>query len=305
LDLYAELQAADRLPLRISVALPLAADLDQYVELRKKYNSNFLRLGFLKDFLDGVVESKTAYLLAPYAGTGERGKPQLGREQLQERIEAARVRGFQVGLHSIGDAATRLALDAFEAAHPGGPGHAVRGRLEHLELVDPDDLRRFRAAGVIASMQPLHAKPETADPNAGAWSELLGSERLPHTFPWRKLLDAGATLAFGSDWPVVSADPLWGVAVATTRKDEHGSPPRGWNAHQCITADEAIRAYTEGAALADGVAAERGRIRQGMLADLVVLEPTVDFREVDTLWNGKRIRHVIMDGRVRVGGESR
>lgn len=303
LELYRELEATDRLPLRIAVSLPLEGDLDHYVELRAKLNSRLLRLGFLKDFLDGVIESKTAYMLAPYAGTNDRGKPMLGRELLDQRLEAARRRGFSVGLHAIGDAATRLALDAFAAAPSGEPLNPLRGRLEHLEIVDPADLPRFRAAGVVASMQPVHAKPESAQPDEGAWSVLLGSQRLPHSFPWRKLLDAGATLAFGSDWPVMSADPLWGVAVATTRKNEAGDPAQGWNAHQCITADEAIRAYTEGSAVAEGVAAERGRLQVGHLADLVVLAPTVDLREPASLWEGQRIQYVVVDGQVRVGGD--
>lgn len=307
LELYQELLDADRLPLRVTVSLPLAGDLDQYVELRRKYASPFLRLGFLKDFVDGVIESKTAYMLAPYDGTNERGKPLLGRGRLEERMEAATARGFTVGLHSIGDAATRLALDSFLARgarrpstnERGEKARAVRGRLEHLEIVDPADLKRFAAAGVVASMQPLHANPAGPTPDEQVWAKLLGPARLRHTFPWRALADAGATLAFGSDWPVMSADPLHGIAVAVTRRDAQGDPREGWNAHQCLTVEEAIRAYSEGAAQADGTSAERGRLAVGQDADLVVLAPHVDFGDPRTLWSGSRIRAVLVAGVVR------
>lgn len=292
LSLLAELEDAGQLPLRVTVWLPWETDLDQLVALRERHAFGRLRVGGLKGFLDGVIESRTAYLLADYVGhAGERGAPAIPPADLEARIGEAAARGVPVALHAIGDGAVRLALDAI-----GREGRGLRHRLEHLEVVDPADLPRFHDLQVAASMQPHHAIP-SAEPDAGAWSQGLGPARLPHTFPWRALRDAGATLAFGSDWPVMSADPLRGLAVAVTRKNEQGLPSAGWNAHQAITLGEAVAAYGHGAAWAIGREDELGRIAPGYLADLVLLDPSVRPEEPGTLWGG-RVRAVVFAGRV-------
>ena len=137
------------------------------------------------------------------------------------------------------------------------------------------------------------------------WGRNLGKARLRHSFPWRELLDAGATLACGSDWPVMSADPLWGVAVATTRRDAKGRPAEGWYPEQRMTVGEVIDCYSVGAAAAIGRERDLGRIAAGFLADLVVLSPAVALDRPETLWQGDRVRYVVVDGRVRfaAGGE--
>ena len=297
--LYEELRAAGKLPLRVTVSLPVAGDIDSYEALRRNHASPYLRFGFLKGYVDGVIESATAYMLEPYDGRIDRGAPLLEPDQLQQLIERAETHGFTVGLHAIGDAAVRLSLDAFSAVPQRQSTGQIHGRIEHIESLDPADLNRFRELHIVASMMPLHAIPSGETPDEGIWSKNLGAKRLPHSFAWRELLDAGATLAFGSDWPVMSADPLRGIAVAATRQNEAGQPAGGWNARQRITAREAIDAYTAGSAIAIGRGDELGRLTPGFSADLVLLAPDVDLDRPSTLWRGDRIRYVIVDGIVR------
>jgi predicted amidohydrolase YtcJ len=292
LDLLDELEARGALKVRVVVGLPLEGDLDAYEALRKKHSGALVRFGFLKGFVDGVVESRTAFLLEPYEGSTERGSPRIAPQRLKELVERAHARGFRVALHAIGDAAVRMSLDAIEHAVRRHPEIELHHRIEHIEVLDAKDARRFAQLGAVASMQPYHALPE---PETAPWSSNLGKKRLPRTFAWRELLDAGATLAFGSDWPVASASPLFGLAVAVTRRDPDGQPPGGWNAGQAITIDEAMRAYACGSRDDGG---ELGKIEVGRPADLVVLSPEVRLEQPATLWKG-RVEATVMNGRPR------
>lgn len=312
LSLYEDLLKDCALPVRVVAGLPLDMQIDEVVAIRDRLAKNYpewLRLGFLKGFLDGVIESKTAFMLEPYAGTtDERGAPNYTREQLQALVSAAHARGVPVALHAIGDAAVRMALDAYEAAAKAHPDVKLEGRhrIEHIEVVHPDDLPRFRALGVVASMQPYHAVPSDEPSPDDVWSANLGSERLTRAFAWRALRDAGATLAFGSDWPVFTRDPLEGMAVAVTRKNERGLPAEGWQAHQAIWFEDALWAYTFGAGLAVASTDGFGELRfarsprtvlllPGSRADLTVLEG-VRADDPSTLWTG-RARTLLLDGR--------
>ncbi len=298
--LYSELEQQGRLPIRVTISPPVEGDLDAYLELRRRYNSPYVRFGFLKGFLDGVIESKTAYMVEPYAGTDDEvGKPLIPADRLYTLVKAAHAKGFQVALHAIGDGAVRMALDVYERVNKEMPGTGLRHRIEHIEVIHADDLPRFAANNVVASMMPFHANPFGEDAGGGVWSQNLGPERLKLSFPWRDLLDAQAHLAFGSDWPVMSADPLAGLAVATTRQDEDGKPEGGWNAHQAITLKEAVDAYTRGSAYAIGREGELGRLAPGQLADFVVLDPKVDPKNPLTFWKGERIREIVVGGVVR------
>lgn len=297
LSLYEALLNDGELPIRVVVGLPLDMPIDEVVAVRDRLATGqpeWLRLGFLKGFLDGVIESRTAFMLEPYTGTtDERGAPNYTREQLQALVNGAHAHGIPVALHAIGDAAVRMALDVYEAAQKAHPDVELVGhhRIEHIEVVHPDDLPRFRALGVVASMQPYHAVPSDAPSPDDVWSANLGPERLTRAFAWRALLDAGATLAFGSDWPVFTRDPLKGMAVAVTRRNVRGLPAEGWQAHQAITFGEALWAYTIGPVSSvwygDPLAA-RG-------VDLTVLEG-VRPGHPETLWTG-RARTLLLDGR--------
>jgi predicted amidohydrolase YtcJ len=278
-----ELDREGQMPLKVDVYLPIEGDLDAYVAARKD-NTPRVRLVGTKGFVDGVVEAKTAFMKDAYATGGGVGRPLIEPKHLFALVDESAKRGLVVALHSIGDGAVALSLDAFERL----PSTYAKlpHRIEHIEVLDPKDAARFAKAGVIASMQPYHAVPGDPDPDAGAWSENLGAQRLrERTFAWRTLLSAGATLSFGSDWPVFTHDPLAGLAVAVSRKNENGTPKDGWNAQQRVTADEAIKAYA------------RGRtIDEGQPADLVVLPATVNLDDPATLWNSKPTL-VLVDGR--------
>lgn len=290
-ELYEELGRAGRLPIDVVVALPLATPIDEVARVRERLRHT--RLGFLKGFVDGVIESRTALLLAPYAGDDPektRGASNYEETELFALVDRAHAAGVPVGLHCVGDGAVRLALDAFEAAVKAHPGIRLHHRIEHIETIDPADVPRFGKLGVIASMQPYHAVPSDAPSPDDVWSANLGTERLTRAFAWRTLLDAGATLAFGSDWPVMTQDPLRGLAVALTRQNERGLPAGGWQAQQRIAADEALAAYAEGVEGSPGADAARP-------GGVIVLTPDVKLDDPKTLWTG-RVRYVVRGGRV-------
>lgn len=215
-DELERLEAAGELPLVVYYSPPLEADLAYARAVRARCRGR-LKFGWLKGFVDGVFESKTAAVLTPYPD-GTSGTFATPPAELKALVRAAQAEGFGVALHATGDAGVRAALDAAQAARDLPPP-ARPHRVEHAEVVDPADLPRFKALGVVASMQPLHADPGGAAPEEGAWSRNVGPERLKHSFPWRALLDAGATLAFGSDWTVVTADPRPALEFAVRRSD--------------------------------------------------------------------------------------
>jgi predicted amidohydrolase YtcJ len=284
-DILKELDGEGKLPIRVNVILPIEGDMDAYVKMRAAPSAKVKLIG-VKGFVDGVVESKTAYMLKPYDGcTGDQcvGRPLIPPDKLDVLVREATKRNLMVALHSIGDAAVRESLDAYEKNHAKG------GRIEHIEVLDKADVARFKKTGTIASMQPYHSIPGEPDPDAGAWSENLGPERRKMTFAWKTLLDAGAQMTFGSDWPVFTNDPLQGLAVAVTRQTEHGVPKGGWNIHQAITMDQAIANYAEGRTL-----------DEGQPADLVLLPPSIDLKDAHTLW-GKAPSMVVVGGTAVAG----
>ena len=298
-ELWSELEIEGLLPLRVKISPALGGDLDRYASWREKLKSSrLISFGFLKGFVDGVVESKTALMTAPFAGTkDEVGRPLIEPAKLLTMVEQAHARGFQVALHSIGDGAVRLSLDAFEHAAKKHPDIGVRHRVEHIEVLHPDDAARFAALDVVASMQPFHANPFGDTPETGPWAENLGASRWPMVMPWRSVLTAKGALTFGSDWPVFTANPLQGFAVAISRRDEAGLPKAGWTPHQTVTVDEALRAYSVERGDLDGPARDLGALRPGQKADVVVLDPTVRLDDPATLWKGT-VKAVVVDGRV-------
>jgi predicted amidohydrolase YtcJ len=268
---FQSLEAAGELTLRVyhGVArreLSAARELG----LRTGVGSDWLRIGPLKLFSDGALGSRTAYLRKPYAGRsdGYRGVPTMQPRELAEAMRLAADAELDLAVHAIGDAAVRSVLDAYERTLTAHPALARRLlRIEHAQLVHPNDVPRFASLGVIASMQPIHATADwrAADAHWGARSR--------HGYAWRTLLDAGAGLAFGTDAPVERIEPLASLYAATTRQDPHGEPPGGWYPEQRLSLEEAVRAYTTGSAAAERASARRGTLMPGKDADLVVLSP--------------------------------
>jgi predicted amidohydrolase YtcJ len=243
--------------------------------LRSGLGDENLRIGGVKLFADGALGPQTGYMLVPYEGTADNyGLPTHPAAELRDLIHRARQAGLAVAVHAIGDAANRAVLDAIEQERrleeAAGPA-ALRlptlpDRLEHAQLLHPDDVPRLAHLEVVASMQPIHA---TSDMDM---AERHWGRRCDLAYAWRSVLDSGAHLAFGSDCPVETLDPLVGIHAAVTRRRADGSPgPAGWIPAQRLSVAEAVRAYTLGAAYASGELPLKGSLVPGKLADLVVL----------------------------------
>jgi len=235
--------------------------------LRSGFGDAWLRFGGLKLFADGALGARTAALLAPYEGDPDNvGVLTLEPEQLQDIAARATKSGIAMAIHAIGDRASHMILDVLESLPPAAV--ALRHRIEHLQLLAPSDISRLVASDVVASMQPVHATHDwqMADRYWGA--------RTASAYPWRTLLQAGVPLAFGSDAPIESFNPLTGLYAAVTRRHEvDGTPgPAGWHPEQRLSLEQALHAYTQGAAYAAGVESTVGKLAPGFWADLVVLD---------------------------------
>jgi predicted amidohydrolase YtcJ len=246
------------------------ADVDRMEAMRAELGDDpTLRTGIVKLFADGVIESKTAAMLAPYVGTTSAGQPNMTEDEMRRIVALFDRRGWQVQIHAIGDRAIRMALDAFEAAAAANPAPARgrRHRLEHIESIADADIPRFGALGVIASQQPIHVA--LGDSNQavpkGPWPDPLGPDRAAHGWLWKSIKDAGGRLAFGSDWPVASLDPAQGLWLASTRVKVQNAPEQRLSIH------EALDGYTRWAAYASFDEHRKGTLQPGMLADIVVL----------------------------------
>jgi hypothetical protein len=232
--------------------------------------ADFLTVRAIKAYADGALGSRGAALLEDYSDEpGRRGLFVTSPERLAEIAVEARRHGWQLWIHAIGDRGNRSALDAFEKAArelPEAPAGAERPRIEHAQVVAPDDFVRFARLGVIASVQPTHATSDMT------WAEdRLGPSRASGAYAWRRLKDAGARLAGGSDAPVESEKPLPGFYAAITRADPAGNPPGGWHPSEKLTRSEALALFTSDAGFAAFEERRRGRLEPGMEADLTVL----------------------------------
>lgn len=250
------------LDLRITTALPYDK-LQEAAALgfRGGFGDEYLRIGGIKAFADGSLGAQTAWTLDPYEGTGSRGLPTLSQGELNKLVQDANSAGLPVLIHAIGDAANRAVLDALEAY-----GHReLRNRIEHVQLIAPEDLPRLAQLGVVASMQPTHC------PQDRYMADRLWGERSKNAYAFKSLLQHNTMLAFGSDTPVEEANVLIGLysAVARKRWDEPHSEP--WYGEQRISMWDALRAFTYGGAYAAREETYRGTLSPGMRADFVVL----------------------------------
>ncbi|HWO18450.1 MAG TPA: amidohydrolase [Kofleriaceae bacterium] len=267
---YRQLAARGELPLRVYGLL--SGDPANIERLRRGPDpaTDRFELRAVKFFADGALGSRGARLYTDYTDDrGNRGLWVTEPERLAFAVEVATSAGWQVAVHAIGDAAIGSVIDAITAAHKKYPGEH-RPRIEHLQILAPDDVPRLVETRAIASMQPTHATSDMP------WAEQrLGPERIKGAYAWRTVLDKGIPLAAGSDFPVEEVSPLLGIYAAVTRQDGSGTPPGGWYPRQRMTLDEAITAFTYGAAYAGFAEGSRGRIAVGRLADLTVLDGAI------------------------------
>jgi len=280
LTLWRALRDAGDLRLRTRLALPMRPDrsLDEWSTTLDEYEAliadlrggQWLDAGILKAFADGVIEARTASMLAPYENDTSMGLPEWEADQLDPFVAEADRRGWQLEIHAIGDGAIRTVLDAYERAAAANPTRDRRHRVEHIETVTRADIPRFAQLGVIASMQPYHADPS---PNQiDVWAGNIGRERAGQAWSWASIRRAGGVVALGSDWPVVPFDPMIALNSAVNRQTIEGFPPGGWLPSEKLSLPEALAAYGHGSAYAAFAEGERGTLRTGALADLVVLD---------------------------------
>ncbi|MBN1677589.1 MAG: amidohydrolase [Candidatus Thermoplasmatota archaeon] len=269
LETYARLRRNGELKARVYLAMQYARkqsdeQVKEFDQARSQYSDEWIRVGAVKLFIDGVEDSHTAAMLEPYADQPDvKGDTIYPPEEFDRIIENLDRMGFQCVTHSCGDRGVRVVLDAYEkAALRNGPRER-RHRIEHVEMVSPDDIPRFKALGVIPSMQPLHAHLSTT-PFDEAYGRALGPERLQRSFPWRSMVESGARLSFSSDWPVADMNPFLGIHTALTRGGLPGP-------HNTIGLEDAIKGYTINAAYALFEEDLKGSIEVGKLADMIVL----------------------------------
>ena len=264
-----------------------------------------LRLNGIKVYMDGALGSRGAHLIAPYADQpGHRGLPLMSGTQLRNVMSRAALDNFQVAVHAIGDAANRDVLYAIEELGADYTGDR-RWRVEHAQVVEPGDLALFGRNGIIASMQPVHQTSDRLMAEAR-----LGEERLDGAYAWRSILERGGTLAFGTDAPVEPVDPLSGLAAAISRTDAQGQPFGGWHPEETISREQALAAYTAGAAYAGFAEGRFGRLARGELADFVFLsadplmaspEQMRAIRVLETWIAGRKV-YDVQDGQPAVAG---
>lgn len=232
------------------------------------YADDALSVRSVKLYADGALGSRGAALLAPYSDAYHtRGLLFQELQALIGQVEKAVRKGFQVNIHAIGDAANRQVLDAYAAVDTLVQGPDQRHRIEHAQMVAPEDIPRFKALGIIASMQPTHA---TSDKNMA--EDRLGASRMQGAYAWQTFLQQGTVVAAGSDFPVEGANPFWGLHAAVTRQDTTGMPPGGWYPSQRLTRAQALRAFTLDAAYAAHQETALGSLEPGKWADFIVVD---------------------------------
>jgi predicted amidohydrolase YtcJ len=289
---YQELAQKGELTARIGFFLPLA-DFEKLADLgvEASLGGDFVRIGGVKGFADGSLGSSTAKMFGPYLNEpGSTGIFVTEPQRLRDLVRRADAKGLQVAVHAIGDRANAELLDAFAAAEKANGPRDRRFRDEHTQHTRAQDIPRFAALGVVASMQPYHVVDD------GRWAESrVAPEVLATSYAYRSLLDAGAKLAFGSDWPVAPVSALLGIDAAVHRRTLDGKHPGGWFPAQRISVAEAAAAYTRTAAWADHRERDEGTLEPGKLADIVVLTKDI-FADPDIA--AARVAMTIVGGRI-------
>ncbi len=271
LEAYRALIAAGRLPLRVYAMIFVAssAALWKDFQARGPEIGGYLTVRSVKLLADGALGSRGAAMLEPYTDDPTNsGLLILSREYIEKVAREALAAGFQVNTHAIGDRANRTVLEAYGAALGGK--NDKRFRVEHAQVVAPEDFQRFADNSILASMQPTHA---TSD--MGWAAARIGAERIKGAYAWQTFHKLGVHLPFGSDFPVEDPNPIWGFYAAITRQDKEGNPPGGWFPDQRLTRAEALRSWTIEGAYAAFEEERKGSIEPGKLADFIMLSDDI------------------------------
>jgi predicted amidohydrolase YtcJ len=301
LGLYDELRQENQLTLRFTIAYfqdppeLRKQDVDAIEAARKKYHDEWIDTNAVKFMVDGVVESHTASLLAPYSDDPSKTGPLFwDPEKYKAAVADLDKRGLQIFTHAIGDRGVRTALDAYENAEKVNHSKDHRDRIEHIETIDAADIPRFGKLGVVASMQPLHSNPD--DDTLNVWARNLGLDRASRAWVWNSIREAGGRYAFGSDWPVVTLNPWIGIQTAVTRQTKEGLPKDGFVPSQRLSVAQAVDGYTMGAAYAGRREKTEGSIVENKVADVIIVDRNIfeidahsigDTKVVTTIVGGK------------------
>jgi len=281
-----------KFPIRVYVMLTDdAALLDSWLTRKPLIGyGDRLTVRSVKMYADGALGSRGAAMLAPYSDDPSNTGLLVSKEEhMRDVAKRARAAGYQANTHAIGDRGVRNVIDAYEQA---GATPADRFRIEHFQIVAPEDFPRLAKHGIIASMQPTHATSDMP------WAEArVGPEQIKGAYAWRTVLNSGARLALGSDFPVEAVNPFFGLYSAVTRQDQTGNPPGGWYPDQKLTLAEAIRGFTSDAAYAAFEESSRGTIEPGKLADLTIVEGDLYKAPQSQLFSTK-VRYTVVAGEV-------
>ena len=280
-----------RMPFHMKNFMPLSDLQTKAAAWRDRFNTDRLRCDFVKIFMDGVTESGTAVFIDDYAHQpGWKGEPLFSQDHFDSIAVAADRLGLPVAVHAIGDGAVRMVLNGYEAAIKANGRRDSRNRIEHIEVVHPGDIPRFKELGTVASMQPTHP-PGSAGLPLEPYLSYIGEDRWPHAFAWRTLVDAGAEIVFATDWPVSPLDPMHCIQCAMTRE-----PWKEGLKDQRLSLAETLAAYTKNGAWVEFMEDRKGMLKPGYLADIVVLSGDVEaaaaadlaaIRPVTTLCDGR------------------
>jgi len=279
LETYETLDKQHKLNLRIVTALLWDSEqteeqIPTILEQRERYTSGHIRATSIKIFIDGVMENYTAVMLEPYlVESGTSGIPMIDPDYMIEIVTMLDAEGFQVHFHALGDGAVRYALDAVEVAREQNGDSDRRHHLSHLQVIHPDDIPRFAELGAVANFQPAWAYAD--EYVVDLTLPFIKPEVAKWMYPIRSVLDAGGEVAFGSDWAVSTADPFYQIETAVTRIDAESHATDPLNPEQAITLEEAVEAFTSGAAWVNHQELETGSIEVGKLADLIVLDQNI------------------------------
>jgi hypothetical protein len=269
LQIYERLRRNGELKARVYVAMQYAPargeeQMGDFERMRSEFSDEWIKVRAVKLFIDGVEDSHTAAMLEPYDDLpGETGETIYPPEEFKQIVERLDRMGLQCITHACGDRGVRTALDAYEHAALMNKPRDRRHRIEHVEIVSPEDVPRFKDLGVVPSMQPLHAHLSTP-PFDEVYGKTLGPARLERSFPWRSMVTSGARLAFSSDWPVADMNPFLGIHSALTRGGLVGP-------QNTVSLEDAIKGYTINAAYASFEEDIKGSLEAGKLADIIIL----------------------------------
>ncbi|WP_343521608.1 amidohydrolase [Sphingomonas sp.] len=273
-DAYKAVKDAGKLTTYVSVSLKWKNErgMDQFPSLVKaaeRANALGVPTHTVKFYVDGVIPQKTAYMLAPYEGSAERGAPQIAPDMLSQAVTATDARGMHAFLHAIGDGGVRLSLDAIEAARKANGAKPTYHMVTHLNVVDPADQPRFGKLGTYAQFQPTWS---SWYPYMELTETAIGKKRMEYIYPAGSIVRAGGRLAYGADWPVATANPIEGLEVAVTRRTAGDPNAKPLVASEGVTLAEAVESHTLNVAMVNGMASFTGSLEAGKNADLVVLD---------------------------------